>query len=108
MRYPAVQVLTVVESCLEVQVILGQHLLEALELLCRHRFARLAIQAGNPSLTPDHQLEAYLWRPVLQSDAKTQPAFRLIRNYHTRPDYLEPRFIVNSSRKLGCFTLRVR
>ena len=84
MRYPAVQVLTVVESCFEVQVILGQHLLEALELLRRHRFARLTIQVGNPSLTPDHQLEANLWRPVVQSRAEAQRFFRSYWDHDTR------------------------
>jgi hypothetical protein len=82
MHYPAVQILAVVESCLEVQMILGQHLLEALELLRRHRFARLAIQAGNPSLTPDHQLEANLWHPFVQSDTKVQHTFRSYWNHY--------------------------
>jgi hypothetical protein len=32
------------------------------------------------ALTPECPLEAHLWVTFVQSDAKTQPAFRLIRN----------------------------
>jgi hypothetical protein len=42
-RDAAVHVVAVVELCLRVQVVLGQRLLVTLELLRRHRFARLAI-----------------------------------------------------------------
>jgi hypothetical protein len=32
------------------------------------------------TLTPDHPLEAHLWRAIAQSDGKTQPVFRSNRD----------------------------